>query len=79
MKPSAPFSSLRYLGANLRSGDVFAIVFAAAILLLFAATKSTIFNHGGFGPDWDCTNPGGQGSVCVKKPARPTDPSPANR
>jgi hypothetical protein len=79
MKPSAPFSSLRYLGATLGRGDVVAIIFAVAILLLFAATKSTIFNTGGFGPDWHCMNPGGQGIVCVKKPARPTDPSPANR
>jgi hypothetical protein len=79
MKPSAPFSSLRHLSANLGRRDVVAIIFAVAILLLFAATKSTTFNHGGFGPEWDCTNPGGGGSVCVKKTARPTDPSPANR
>jgi len=63
---------------NIRKGDAAAVVLAAVILsaLLFAAVKSPggwpLFN-GGFGPDWDCSNPGEGGVVCIKKaPAVPT-------
>jgi hypothetical protein len=57
------------IGYNLRRIDILAALFALVILggLLFAATRWVTLNHG-FGPDWDCTNPGWGGPVCTKKP-----------
>ena len=29
----------------------------------------------GFGPDWDCNNPGKGGLTCIKRPAAATNPN----
>jgi hypothetical protein len=57
------------IGYNLRRTDILAALFALVILggLLFAATRWVTLNNG-FGPDWDCTNQGWGGPVCIKKP-----------
>jgi len=49
----------------------------AAILLLIAVAGGLLFVHvvapklgssnSGFGPNWECTNPGEGESVCIKK------------
>ena len=54
----------------LRRGDVAAIFLLAAFLIVAAvvSVEFLVFENRGFGPDWECSNPGYGGSVCVKKP-----------
>jgi hypothetical protein len=56
-----------------RRGDVLGVTFVLAILCMIAVfalgfpnvmSRST---NAGFGPDWDCTQTGNSGPVCVKK------------
>jgi hypothetical protein len=49
--------------------DVMAILLLAVFLAAAAASYVGFTGNGGFGPDWDCTNPGEGDAVCVKKPA----------
>ncbi len=65
----------------MRPGDVRAIVLLVAILaaLIFGVVeiRSPIIGKPtswGFGPEWDCVNPGKGDPVCVKK----VEPKPAN-
>jgi len=57
----------------LRRGDVAGIIFAvlliaAALFLLVRFPQSVPGHNYGFGPEWDCTNPGSAGGVsCVKR------------
>jgi hypothetical protein len=54
----------------LQRGDV--VIFLVAAFLIVAAVvffEFHVFENWGFGPDWECTNPGYGGPVCVKKPA----------
>jgi len=58
---------------NLQRGDILAALFALVILggLLVAATGWVKLNKG-FGPGWDCTQPGSGDPVCTKNsPPRP--------
>ena len=59
------------VGYRLRRGDVLAALLALVMLggLLLAAARWMPVNHG-FGPDWDCTQPGSGDPVCVRKPTR---------
>jgi len=59
----------RFTFACPQRGDVRAIVLALSILgaLLVTGAGWIKVNHG-FGPDWDCVNPGSGGAVCTKKP-----------
>jgi hypothetical protein len=55
--------------------DIAAIILAAALLgavLIASVEFPNLFrSNGGFGPDWECTNPGHGEPICVKKnPAR---------
>jgi hypothetical protein len=57
-----------------KRGDFAAVLFAAAILLGMLVFGARLHNanwrsNSGFGPDWDCTNPGEGDAVCIK--ARP--------
>jgi hypothetical protein len=56
------------IGHNLQRSDIIAALFALVILagLLVAATGWVTLNNG-FGPDWDCTQPGSGDPVCIKK------------
>jgi len=55
----------------LRRGDVVAIFLLAAFLIILAIVSVgfPVFGSRGFGPDWECSNPGKGDPVCVKKPA----------
>jgi len=62
----------------LRRGDVviflvaaFLIVAVVAVEFLFFENQGLflVFQKQGFGPDWECSNPGYGGPICVKKPA----------
>jgi hypothetical protein len=58
----------------LRRGDVVAIFLVAAIFVIavVAFVEFPVFDWTGTrrsGPDWECSNPGYGGPVCVKKPA----------
>ena len=66
---------IRLLIANcslLTRRDIAAILFVVAIVggLLFVhvVVPNLGRSNQGFGPDWDCTNPGEGNSICIKKP-----------
>ena len=50
---------------------VVAAVVAGFLALTYLPYRSMNF---GFGPEWDCTNPGRGESVCVKRPTPPETP-----
>jgi hypothetical protein len=54
-----------------RCGDVVAIFLLAAFLIVasIGSVAFPVFENRGFGPDWECSNPGKGDPVCVKKPA----------
>ena len=75
MKFAWGLTPIRY---NLQRGDILAALFALVILsgLLVAATGWVKLNNG-FGPGWDCTQPGSGDPVCTKKsPLRPSKQPP---
>lgn len=74
MKFARRFTPIGYLGLNLRKNDILAALFILAILaaLVFAAAGWVTWNNG-FGPGWDCANPGRGEAVCIKKPAHPPE------
>lgn len=56
-----------------RFGDVKAVLLLTAILvIMFAAFVRFpgLTASWGFGPNWECSNPGKGGPVCLKKPRR---------
>jgi hypothetical protein len=57
-----------------RRGDAAGIVLVAIVLILaaFALVAGPKLNQKtnyGFGPDWDCVNPGKGGVTCIRQPA----------
>ena len=57
------------IGCNLQRSDILAALFALLILggVLVGATGWMASNDG-FGPDWDCAQPGSGDPVCIRKP-----------
>jgi len=56
-----------------RFGDVTAVLLLAAILVIMLVAfveLPVLTGNWGFGPDWECSNPGKGGPVCLKKPRR---------
>jgi hypothetical protein len=59
---------LRTLTRRDISGILLAIVLLAALAFLFVVFPNLgQQTNEGFGPEWDCTNPGQGGPICVKK------------
>jgi hypothetical protein len=59
--------------------DVLAILLMAAFVVAILAGSAWLApikwaGNGGFGPDWECTYPGRDGPVCIKK-LRPSAPA----
>jgi hypothetical protein len=63
-----------YLRFHFREAAAIAAVIA--VLAGFLALTYLPFRspNAGFGPDWDCTNPGPGGLVCVKREEPPATP-----
>jgi hypothetical protein len=58
---------------TLRFGDVTAVLLLAAILVMMLVAfvdLRGLTGSWGFGPDWECSNPGKGGPVCLKKTRR---------
>jgi hypothetical protein len=59
---------LRTLPPRDIGGILLAIVLLAALALFFLLFPNlSQQTNNGFGPEWDCTNPGQGGPVCIKK------------
>jgi hypothetical protein len=69
-------------GFLLKRKDIAAILFAVAIVgglfVVYVAVPSLGWSNSnrGFGPGWECTNPGDGESICIKKP--PANQAPAD-
>jgi hypothetical protein len=57
-----------------RSNDLKAIVLVAMLVaavafawIKFGSSAGTVTNNNGFGPGWNCVNPGEGDAVCIKK------------
>jgi hypothetical protein len=63
-----------YLSFHLR--EVVAIAAVVAVIAGFLALTFLPYRspNFGFGPDWDCSNPGKGESICVKREAPPENP-----
>jgi hypothetical protein len=57
-------------------GDVAAVLLLAAILAMMLVAfvdLPRLTGNWGFGPDWECSNPGKGGFVCLEMPRRLDD------
>lgn len=52
------------------AGVALLIFVLGGLLAVAVFVPNKVFNYG-FGPDWDCENPGQGGPVCVKHPPAP--------
>jgi hypothetical protein len=69
-------ASILAMNLRLRFAEVALVAFLAILgILLFCGwlmlPNSIRGSNWGFGPEWDCSNPGkGSGPVCIKHPAK---------
>jgi len=63
-----------YLRFHLREAAAIAAVAAVVAGFLVLSLLPYRSPNAGFGPDWDCTNPGQGGPVCVKRETPPESP-----
>jgi predicted membrane metal-binding protein len=64
-----------------RFGDVAAVLLLAAVLVMMLVAfvdLPGLTGNWGFGPGWECSNPGKGGPVCLKTPRRLDEPQGSN-
>ncbi len=69
-----PYLSRQDVVGILTAAVIFGVLLGAYLIVPgLMSPNSGLKTNAGFGPEWECSNPGNGGPVCVKHPAKTTN------